>query len=377
MKAIVLAAGEGTRLKPLTDSIPKVLVEVAGKTLLEHNLDTIYRFVDEILIVVKYKADLIKEKIGEYYKWVKVTYITQGEEKGTGAAVKWIRRKWDIVLLYADAIVHPKDVQKVIKSKKFAILWKKVKNPEKYGVLEVSKKGHLKRIVEKPKEFVGDFVSFGFYKVNEKIFDYVEKLKVSPRGELELTDAINTFADKHEMKVLKIKHPLYDITTKEDVEKTTKIFLKENKKYKISILTKKDFMKYFDSFVDTLESLKPTGDTSKKKLKKFFELSEKQGPTFVAINKDKEIIGTLKVLLEAKLLRGGQFAAKFEDISVRKGYQGLWIWSELIKKALAFCEKKEVYKITLSCREEILSFYEKFGFVRYSTNMKKYMTPKK
>ena len=373
MKAIILAAWQGTRLKPITDSIPKVLVEISGKTLLEYNLDTVFKYVDEIIIVVKYKAQQIKEKIGEYYKWVKVTYITQGEEKGTWAAVKGIRRKWEIIILYCDAILDEKDVKKIIQAHWFAILGKKVKNPEKYGVLKQSKKWYLEEIVEKPKEFVGNFVSFWFYKVDGQIFDLVEKLQPSVRWELELTDAINIFAKKNEMKIKKIEHPLFDITTKEDMEKAEKQIHKQNKKYSVRKLSKKDFIKHFDSFIDTLENLKPTGDIDKKKLKKFFALSLRQGPTYVAQKKEGEIIGTLKVLIEPKLLRGWKFAAKLEDIAVRKGYQWLGIGSELLKKALKYCEKKQVYKVTLSCREDILPFYEKFGFTRYSTNMKLYM----
>ena len=372
MKAIILAAGEWVRLKPITETIPKALVEVCGKTLLEYNLDTVYNYVDELIIIIKYKGDTIKEHIGDYYKGVKVTYSTQGDTKWTGAAIKGIRRKWDIIILYADAIVDPKDVKKILKRKGFAILGKKVEKPEKYGVLKKNKKWNLEQIVEKPSQFVGNFVSFGFYKVNGDIFDHVEKIQLSSRWELELTDAINLFAQENTMEIVKIKHALYDITSKEDIEIAAKKILKENKKYKIRELSKKDFLKHFDSFVDTLENLKPTGNKNKQKLKKLFELSLKQGPTFVAQKKDGEIIGTLKVLFEPKLLRGGQFAAKLEDISVRKGYQGVGIWSELLKKAIAVCKKKKVYKITLSCREEILPFYEKYGFTRYSTNMKMY-----
>jgi dTDP-glucose pyrophosphorylase/predicted GNAT family acetyltransferase len=373
MKAIILAAWEGTRLKPITNDIPKVLVEICGKTLLEYTLDTVFTYVDEIIIVIKYKWDLIKEKIGEYYKGVKITYVTQWDIKGTGAALKDIKRKWEILILYSDTIIHPKDVKKVAHHTWWAILGKEVEHPGKYGVLKIDKKWHLEQIVEKPKEFVGNLVSFGVYKTDGHIFDTLEQITLSPRWELELTDAINIIAQKEKIQVLQVKHSLYDITTKEDIESAEKALLKEHKKYTIKKLEKKEFIKHFYSFIDTLENLKPTGEISKKRLKKFFEMSLKQWPTFVAQKDDGDIIGTLKVLIEPKLLRGGQFAAKFEDISVRKWYQGVGIGSALMKKALKYCEKKGVYKITLSCREEILSFYEKYGFVRHSTNMKLYM----
>lgn len=373
MKAIVLAAGEGTRLKPITNDIPKALVQVGGKSLLEHNLDTLFQYVDEIIIIVKYKAEAVKKHIWDTYKWVKVTYYTQGNIKGTGAAIKGFQRKGDILILYSDAIVHKKDVQKVIKHKGYAVLAHKVKNPEKYGIFQTDKKWRLLQVIEKPKEYIGNLANFSYFKVNENIFDMVEKIWLSPRGELEITDAINLFAKKHTMKVLKLKHPLYDITKPEDIDTAQKKIKKENKNYTIKRLEKKDILKHFDSFVETLENLKPTGDTNKKRIKKFFDMALKQWPIYGAVKKDGEIIGTVKVLLEAKLIRGWQFAAKIEDFSVRKWFEGLWIGSKLIKKALHFCEKKEAYKVTLSCREDLLWFYEKFGFVRYSTNMKLYM----
>lgn len=373
MIAIVLAAGEGTRLKPITNTIPKALVEVAGKSLLEYNLDTIYRYVEEIIIIVKYKWEKIKEKIWTTYKWVKVTYHTQGEEKWTGGALKWVYRNNDILILYSDAIISMADVKKVIKHKGFATLWMRVKDPKKYGIFKTDTKWNLQEIIEKPQSFIWNLANFSFFKVDTNIFRYIEGLTLSVRGEFELTDAINEFVKQNKMAVIEIRWPLYDITKEEDIIIAQEKIQKENKKYTVKELTKKEFLKQFDSFIETLENLKPSGGISKKRLKKFFELSIKQWPTFVAVKKDGEVIGSIKVLIEAKLIRGGQYAGKIEDFAVKKWFEGLWIGSKLIKKALTYCNKKEVYKVTLSCRENLLPFYEKFGFEKYSTNMKIYI----
>jgi NDP-sugar pyrophosphorylase family protein len=80
MKAIILAAGEGTRLKPLTNTRPKPLIEIMGKSILEYNLECVYKDVDEIFIVVKYLKEKIIEKFGNNYKKVKITYIDQPKE---------------------------------------------------------------------------------------------------------------------------------------------------------------------------------------------------------------------------------------------------------------------------------------------------------
>jgi NDP-sugar pyrophosphorylase family protein len=77
MKAIILAAWEWSRLRPLTNTIPKPLIKIFGKSIIEHNLENIYKYVSEIIMVVKYKQELIKEEFSDNYKWVKITYKNQ------------------------------------------------------------------------------------------------------------------------------------------------------------------------------------------------------------------------------------------------------------------------------------------------------------
>lgn len=199
--------------------------------------------------------------------------------------------------------MHADDVKKVLKQKGFAVLAQKVKTPEKYGIFKTNKKGQLLEVVEKPKEFIGNLANFSYFKVSEEIFDMVEKIPLSPRGELEITDAINLFAKKHKMQVIELEHPLYDITTPEDIKTASEKIKQINKKYVVKKLERKDFLKHFDSFVETLENLKPSGSIDKKNLKRFFRRSLEQGPIYVAQAKNGDIIGTIKVLLEPKLIR--------------------------------------------------------------------------
>lgn len=224
MKAIILAAGEGTRLKPITDEIPKALVEIQGKSLLEYNLDCVYRFVDEICIVVKYKKEKVVEKIGHTYKWIPVSYHEQWEIKWTAGALLWIYYEDDVIIVYSDAIVDQRDVAKVFLHEWFATLATKVQNPEKYGILKTDDDGYLMQVVEKPKTFIGDLACFSFFKVSKYIFKCIEKITLSPRWELELTDAINMYCKTYLIKVLSLDYPLYDITNPQDRESTQNIF---------------------------------------------------------------------------------------------------------------------------------------------------------
>ncbi len=87
MKAIILAGGEGTRMKPLTETVPKPLLEVSGKTIIERIFESLPDEIDEVIIVVDYLKDKIKDFLGEKFLGKKVTYVNQAEKKGTFGAL--------------------------------------------------------------------------------------------------------------------------------------------------------------------------------------------------------------------------------------------------------------------------------------------------
>jgi NDP-sugar pyrophosphorylase family protein len=87
MQAVILAAGKGVRMLPLTKDRPKPLIEVAGKTLLERNLDQMIGLADEVILVVGYKKEMIMEKFGDNYKGMRIVYVVQEEQLGTGHAL--------------------------------------------------------------------------------------------------------------------------------------------------------------------------------------------------------------------------------------------------------------------------------------------------
>lgn len=143
--------------------------------------------------------------------------------------------------------------------------------------------------------------------------------------------------------------------------------------YNIIELTRDKLEKSFDSFIETLENLKPSWDIDKQKILSYFDEANKTSRTFIIEKEDWEIIWCIKVLIEYKLIRWWVKAAKIEDVAVKEWYQWKWLWWKLMEKALEYSEKQWVYKVTLSCRDEILPFYEKYWFKKYSTNMKKYL----
>jgi GNAT superfamily N-acetyltransferase len=121
-----------------------------------------------------------------------------------------------------------------------------------------------------------------------------------------------------------------------------------------------------------LENLKPNWDLDKSKIIDYFERENQNSKTFIVEDENNKIIWAIKIIIEYKLIRWWVKAWRIEDFAIKSGYQWLWLWKRLIEKAMKYAESEKVYKITLSCKEKLLPFYEKFWFEKYSINMKKY-----
>jgi len=233
MKAIILAAWEGTRLKPITNTTPKPLIKIVWKTIIEHNLESIYKHVDEIIIVVKYLKEKFPEILWNNYKWIKITYITQGDEKGTAAAIKNINISWDFLLLNWDSIFNKSDLEKIINLNWYWALVQETNSPEKYWIFK-EKDWKALKIIEKPKEFVWNLANLWVYKFNDSIFKIVNSIPLSPRWEYEITDAINEFIKSNEFNLLKINWDFIDIGYPWDILSANSYFLNKLDKSEIN-----------------------------------------------------------------------------------------------------------------------------------------------
>ncbi len=234
MKAIILAAGEWSRLRPLTNTIPKPLIKIFGKSILEHNLEYICEHVDEIVIVVKYQKEKIIEALWDNYMWVKITYIEQSDEKWTGAAIRWIETDSDVLIMNWDSIFDRDDLEKLCKFSGYWVLVKKVKDPEKYWIFHLWNDGNIKQIVEKPKEFIGDLANLWVYKFDWKIIELAEQIQLSSRWEYEITDAINEFAKLFPFKAFEIQWEFIDVWYPWDVLSSNAHFLNKLSKSEIN-----------------------------------------------------------------------------------------------------------------------------------------------
>ena len=222
MKVVILAAGKGTRMLPLTEKVPKVLVEINRRPFLYYVLKSLQSAgYSELGIVVGYKKEKIQDYLAQYH--FQATLIEQKQQLGTGDALLSAEKfvgKEDFMVLGGDNLWSVEDLKQLNKKDNYNyVLGVEVDNPEKYGVL-VAEKEFLKEIKEKPKEYCGNLINTSLYKFRPEIFSALKKIKLSPRGELELTDAVNLLARERKVKVKRAKWWL-DLGCLEDIPKVS------------------------------------------------------------------------------------------------------------------------------------------------------------
>jgi glucose-1-phosphate thymidylyltransferase len=200
MQAVVLAAGEGTRLRPLTEDKPKALVEVDGKPLVEDVFDNLLGIgVTELVVVVGYQKEQLIERYGDAYEGVPITYAHQREQLGLAHAILQAEPHVDddFVLMLGDNVFRG-NLGDVIKRQHeeradAAFLVEEVPHEEatRYGVLDTNEYGEIVEVVEKPDEPPSNLVMTGFYTFTPAIFHACHLVQPSDRGEYELPDAID------------------------------------------------------------------------------------------------------------------------------------------------------------------------------------------
>ncbi|WP_456471940.1 bifunctional UDP-N-acetylglucosamine diphosphorylase/glucosamine-1-phosphate N-acetyltransferase GlmU [Methanocaldococcus sp.] len=226
MDAIILAAGRGERLKPLTNNRPKPLIPIAGKPILDYIIEKVYDIANNIYVIVKYK----KEKIVERYKdYEKIEFLEQREIDGTGEALLTAKDYVsDEFLVINGDIIFEDNLNEFLKYK-YAIAVKEVKNPKNYGVLLVEN-NIIKDLEEKPENPKSNLINAGIYKFDKKIFNILERINLSKRGEKELTDAIKILIKEEEVRAIKLKGFWNDIGLPWHVLEANKYFLDKIKR---------------------------------------------------------------------------------------------------------------------------------------------------
>ena len=200
MQAVVLAAGKGTRLEPLTENTPKALVEVDGKPLIEDVFDQLLGIgVDDLVVVVGHLKEQIIERYGDSYENVPITYAHQREQLGLAHAILQAEPHVgdDFVLMLGDNVFRA-NLGDVINRQRedradAAFLVEQVpwEEASRYGVLDTNEYGEIVEVMEKPEDPPSNLVMTGFYTFTPAIFHACHLVQPSDRGEYELPDAID------------------------------------------------------------------------------------------------------------------------------------------------------------------------------------------
>jgi len=215
MKSVILAAGKGIRLMPITSSRPKPMIPIAGKPLLEYTILGLKEAgIDEILLIVGYKEDIIRDYFGNGIDkfQIKIEYKTQEEYLGTAHAFGYAKdfiKNEPFLMIYGDLLVDPiifKETLRKFNENKIEglISLVEVKNPQDYGIISLNSDGFVEKIVEKPSADlnVGNLANAGIYIFDPLIFKAIEKTKKSVRNEYEFTDSMEILINQLNGKII-------------------------------------------------------------------------------------------------------------------------------------------------------------------------------
>ncbi len=237
MIAVIPVAGAGARLRPLTYTQPKPLIPVAGKPIISYIIDDLSNVgVKKFIFVIGYLGEKIENYLKEAYPDLDMEFVEQTKREGSGHAIwlakdKWIKSK-EMIIMFGDTILDL-DFTKILNSKNSILCVKEVKDPTKFGVVEMNAEGELTRVVEKPKIPKSNLAMVGLYKIKKvkefaKALDTIIKNNFRSEGEFPLTDALQQMINKNvKFDILKADN-WYDCGKREILLETNATMLDKN-----------------------------------------------------------------------------------------------------------------------------------------------------
>jgi len=216
--AVVLAAGEGTRLRPLTRNRPKPMLPAANRPILEHVFDALVEAgIEEIVVVVGYKRDRVQNHFGPTYRDVPVTYVTQGKQLGSGHALLQAREavEGSLLVLNGDRLIDAGTVTAVANSyaatdAPASMSVVEQQDTSRYGAVEL-RGGDIVNLVEKPRHDDYRLINGGVYAFSEDIFTAIDDTTLQ-EGELALTDTLETLIETERVRGVEVEGMWVDAT---------------------------------------------------------------------------------------------------------------------------------------------------------------------
>ena len=208
MQCVILAAGEGSRMRPLTGSRPKVMLPLCGRPMLEHLIVNLRESgIKDIILVVGYKEESIRKWFGNgAWLGVSIKYVVQRKQLGTADALRvaesFVTDKF--MMLNGDMVLEVSDIQKLARMKAPVMAVSTTTHPENFGVVTISK-GKITSLEEKSPHPKSDTINAGAYLFETEIFDILKKVSPSSRGEYELTDAFMDYIAEGKLRSMNLE----------------------------------------------------------------------------------------------------------------------------------------------------------------------------
>jgi bifunctional UDP-N-acetylglucosamine pyrophosphorylase/glucosamine-1-phosphate N-acetyltransferase len=206
MQAVILAAGEGTRMRPLTETVPKPMLPVGDRPLVAHTVDAaVDAGATELLFVVGYEADRVREHFGDEYRGVQVSYAVQEEQLGTAHAAAAAREHLDgdFVVLNGDDLYDRAAIEALFDACP-AVGAYRVDDPRPYGVFSLDGE-RVTGVVEKPDDPPSNRVNVGAYHFPAEAADWLTEVEESERGEYEITDVVERLVGAREVRAVPVE----------------------------------------------------------------------------------------------------------------------------------------------------------------------------
>ena len=229
MKCIILAAGEGVRMRPLTNDTPKPMLKILGRAILEHILSDLPAEIGEVVLVVGYLRESIINHLGNKFGNLKITYIEQDKKMGTYKALELCKHllKDDekFLMLYADDLHGAEGLKECVDCGQCAMLVYEVEDPRRFGVVEIDTEGMIVGVEEKPENPKTNIVSTGVMVLDNNVFNFPPKQHKN--GEYYLADSIGQMVKEgYKFKAI-TSSSWIPVGFPEDIEKAEKILTRK------------------------------------------------------------------------------------------------------------------------------------------------------
>ena len=199
MKIVLPVAGNGIRLRPYTENMPKCLLPVAGKTIIDWIVEgALFLKPSETIFITGYKASVVDDFLKQRSEWGAVRTVVQSNPQGLGEAISlalpYVNDDEPLLIILGDTLFEA-DLSILDKATENILYTFKVSDPKRFGVAVTDKNGHIERLVEKPQEFVSDEAIVGIYYIKDvkalkDALNYLMQNDIRTKGEFQLTDAL-------------------------------------------------------------------------------------------------------------------------------------------------------------------------------------------